>query len=274
MTPGRRPAPAKAKQDVDITTYDINTYWEKITSKKVRNHNFKTTDGAKRKLVERHFQKEREAAAASSFKKTANTDKFYKNLKKALKESHSAAEELIRTSLEYRLLATGEGVKLTKKETGLKGRWHTGHTRLAVTDGKVDDADLEWKILLGQAHLFSIKQSTKPDAGFGLFAGRDYEQDEFIGIYYAPPAAGQSQYKKRKNEQYCLQGQDGKLFMPDCNTIYMGFHFVNDPCHNDPGNQEKMEEVNVTIQPNLHVEVTKDIAKGDEIFWNYGLEDV
>jgi hypothetical protein len=116
-----------------------------------------------------------------------------------------------------------------------------------------------------------------------LFAGRDYEEGEFIGVYYARPAAGQSQHKRKKNEHFCMQANGGKLYLADANELFLGFHFANDPyfksgsdsdSDSDCETEENLEKVNIVIKPNLHVETIRHIKKGDEIFWNYCLGDV
>ena len=126
----------------------------------------------------------------------------------------------------------------------------------------------------------TVKESTLPDAGYGLFVERKFEAAEVISVYlgkvFDPLKHYGSVYKLEclipdTNQKMTLNVEGGGF--PDNNLMYLGAHMINDPQLTVPEGQKDMDTFNVMVSADLLVTALKPIEIGDELFFNYGWKD-
>jgi hypothetical protein len=122
---------------------------------------------------------------------------------------------------------------------------------------------------------FVVKKSTiEGDAGNGLFAARDFAENETVGIYL-----GQQLPQPRENATYTIESNNFG-FVDAVSTVmnhdnfpkYMGLHMCNDPTLNLTNREElkkQGEKINLVVYHDLLVVAKKEIRKGDELFLHY-----
>jgi len=97
-----------------------------------------------------------------------------------------------------------------------------------------DIVSKEWKIYYKDIHVFSIKESLIPNAGYGCFAGQNYKANQIIGLYH-----GDVWEKCQPKTLYLMESTDLKVTLGvKCNIagkvcnmgspFYFGLHFCND----------------------------------------------
>ena len=154
------------------------------------------------------------------------------------------------------------------------------------TDIKYVEFQILFKYKFQEHHLFTIKKSQIKNAGWGLFAGRDFQKDALIGLYYGTEIHENendcSMYamevsadkNKCKIDAGCgIEMKYNKEFYP-----FFGMHFMNDP--NWKGGEELKRktrgthyEYNVIVYDDLRVYALKEIKKGEELFLQYHLNE-
>ena len=139
----------------------------------------------------------------------------------------------------------------------------------------------EVHILFDKDHLFTVKTSSLKNAGYGLFAARDFKHHEQIGIYWGKIVADDSNMSHEEFEmasEYTLSINEAKLkkfqkgFMiigspykgGNSNVGYFGMHMMNDPAHS-----QTPIAANVTIEADAVAVTTREIEAGEELFYNY-----
>ena len=132
--------------------------------------------------------------------------------------------------------------------------------------------------------LFEVKKSKIEGAGYGLFALREYNKNDIIGIYFGDIAKeGEActdysmkvpwRFKRRKEKIVIIDAFKSSLAQmkfEQRKPVYFGLHFVNDPylC------PEKTNATpNIQISDRLQGVATRDIKCGDEILLDYLYED-
>jgi len=136
-------------------------------------------------------------------------------------------------------------------------------------------------------NLFTVKRSTIPGAGYGLFAAQNFREGDYLGVYY-----GRILGKKEKPEGNYIMAMTHwgkKLFVDGGGGVdknfptYFGLHLMNNPGwkSEDSERQEtkkKAGESSSRLQSsaykaivchNLECKAIKDIKIGDELFLNY-----
>ena len=116
---------------------------------------------------------------------------------------------------------------------------------------------------------FIIKMSTLHNAGFGLFAKRNFKKGDFLGTYM-----GQVLQKQQKSNHYTVAKSDSTRIaqygIGIGTPIYFGLHFMNDPNYNTIRRNNHLNNTyNTQIEDNLTVIATQNIAEGDELFLDY-----
>ena len=66
----------------------------------------------------------------------------------------------------------------------------------------------EWKIYYKDIHVFSIKESLIPNAGFGCFAGQNYKANQIIGLYH-----GDVWKKNQQMTPYLMESSELKVIL-------------------------------------------------------------
>jgi hypothetical protein len=121
---------------------------------------------------------------------------------------------------------------------------------------------------------FVVKKSTIEDSGNGLFAARDFAENETVGIYL-----GQQLPAPRENATYTIESNNFG-FVDAVSTVmnhdnfpkYMGLHMCNDPTLKITDREElkkEGEKINLLVYHDLLVVAKKEIRKGDELFLHY-----
>ena len=72
--------------------------------------------------------------------------------------------------------------------------------------------------------IVSVKTSTIEDAGWGLFAEREFKTGQIISIYLGNRAA----YDKTPNNEYAIRLNSDVLIHSKKNMLYLGCHLAND----------------------------------------------
>jgi hypothetical protein len=121
---------------------------------------------------------------------------------------------------------------------------------------------------------FVVKKSTIAGAGYGLFAARDFDEKENVGIYL-----GQQFHKARKDVTYTIQTKvfgfvDGLSSVMNHRNYprHMSLHMANDPTlflTNRNQINEAKERINLNMFNDLMVVAKKPIREGDELFLHY-----
>lgn len=117
-----------------------------------------------------------------------------------------------------------------------------------------------------------VKKSFIPDAGFGLFATRDFLKNEYITHYEGDLISRQEALARRSRGEDshikclhlmgdCIDGIKGNSAVKGCG----GASLVND-ARSQKGNNTRFETRNGTIW----LRATRDIAKGEELLASYG----
>jgi hypothetical protein len=121
---------------------------------------------------------------------------------------------------------------------------------------------------------FVVKESTIENAGYGLFAARDFNEKETVGIYL-----GQQFHKARKDVTYTIQTKEFG-FVDGLSSVmnnrnyprHMCLHMCNDPTlfltKREQINEAK-EKLNLLMFDDLMVVAKKPIREGDELFLHY-----
>jgi len=118
-------------------------------------------------------------------------------------------------------------------------------------------------------HQYNIVDHAKfAESGLGLFADRDYELNECIGLY-----GGDLVFKKvYQDTGYSIRWNPNSRYVIDAkgglgHRFYFGWHFVND--------SEKSEDANVLIDDEMLVYcIVPKIKLGDEFKFWYGISEL
>jgi len=117
-----------------------------------------------------------------------------------------------------------------------------------------------------------VKKSTIEAAGLGLFADRDFQEGQIVGMYLGGKE-GMENYSIAPGWPggeivHCFPLSHYKA-MRDRSTRTMGIQMINDPNHGLELNAQPSEMWNVEFRSDLFVVALKKINKGDEIFADY-----
>jgi hypothetical protein len=110
---------------------------------------------------------------------------------------------------------------------------------------------------------FIVKSSLIKDAGYGLFAGRDFIKDQSISVYCGRVCKTNT-YKSRyqiSNDGVTSIIAEGSI--EDDRRPYLGAHMVNDPSDES--------KTNCKIALDYRMIVTCDVKKGEELLLAYNL---
>ena len=123
---------------------------------------------------------------------------------------------------------------------------------------------------------FRVKESTIAGAGLGLFADRDFQKDQIVGMYLGGKT-GMPDYtiKPRwKNAEliHCYSFASAEAFN-EHSARTMGLQMCNDPNYGMPNNSQKSPLWNVAFMGDMFALATKDIKKGEEMFADYRMTD-
>ena len=119
---------------------------------------------------------------------------------------------------------------------------------------------------------FEIKESTIPNAGFGLFAAMDIDIDSDLGEYFGnitndnPGGCYIWEYQDDNDNTKFVDGENYKK-----NPL----KYVNAIKYKDQPTKVQLDKINCrmeVINNKVHYLSTKYINKGDEIFMDYGPE--
>lgn len=114
-------------------------------------------------------------------------------------------------------------------------------------------------------HLVDIKQSTIPDAGYGVFAAKSFVENEIIGAY----VGALTKRDKVQNNVYCMLYDADPNLVIQANGVnqscpaYFAAHMVNDD----------KDRLNSVIESDYNWITKRAIYIGEEIFIDYNLDD-
>jgi hypothetical protein len=112
----------------------------------------------------------------------------------------------------------------------------------------------------------TVKPSLINDAGYGLFAGRDFIKDQSISVYCGKVCKTNT-YKSKfqiSNDGATSIIAEGSI--EDDRRPYLGAHMAND----DPSGENK-SKTNCKIASDYRMIVTRDVKKGEELLLSYNL---
>lgn len=115
---------------------------------------------------------------------------------------------------------------------------------------------------------FCIKKSTITNAGFGLFAARNFAEGDRIGFYWGIPASRSI----RKQSPYVLVKVDAVGGHSKPQQLRLGLHFMNDPAFGVKDGETKdelLKKVNVQFGVQYDAVTTRSIKEGEELFVDY-----
>ena len=119
-----------------------------------------------------------------------------------------------------------------------------------------------------------VKKSTLPGAGLGLFAEREFEKGQIIGMYLGGKTGmpGYTIKPRWKDAEliHCHSFASADA-LSDQSARTMGLQMCNDPNFGLPNDAPKSPLWNVQIMKDLFVIATKNIEKGEELFADYRL---
>ena len=150
----------------------------------------------------------------------------------------------------------------------------------------------QWKVYFKDYHLFTIKESLIPGAGYGCFAGQNFKANQIIGLYHGEvmdPSTSDSVYMMHSEELNVTLGVARGIAGKSRNIggpFYFGLHFCNDAtkCVQEvvetckkratrPANLRNdlafKPENNVTAKPDLWIKTKHEIKKGEELLLSY-----
>ena len=131
--------------------------------------------------------------------------------------------------------------------------------------------------------LFEIKKSALPNSNMGLFAMKDFEIGDKLGVYYGdeikPMDATEdaTAYAMRSLSHHCIM--DCKGSVTSGHRTYFGLHFANDPyisinpLKRNTRHAWKKYVHNFFVDDFFVAVACQAIHKGDELFLNYGWND-
>jgi hypothetical protein len=110
---------------------------------------------------------------------------------------------------------------------------------------------------------FIVKNSLIKDAGYGLFAGRDFLKDQSISVYCGrvyKTNTYKSKYQISNDGATSIIAEGG---IEDDRRPYLGAHMVNDPSDES--------KTNCKILSDYRMIVTCDVKKGEELLLSYNI---
>lgn len=117
-------------------------------------------------------------------------------------------------------------------------------------------------------HLFTIKYSLIPNAGYGLFAARNYNKNEPLGVFFGEIKNNNDEYSF-----YAMRMSENSIWDPEGGVdsdspVYFGLHFANDP---KGPRQISSDKTNfcVSDHPEGAAFATRDIKVGEELYLDY-----
>lgn len=134
-----------------------------------------------------------------------------------------------------------------------------------------------------EVHLFTVKKSELgEDAGWGLFAARNYKKNELLGVFYGVVApydcSNVSRYACTCTYYADEDGEYKHVIDPvggvnSDKPAYFALHMMNDPTWgmtpDTPGFAKRKKKANVTVDHNLGAYAEKKINCGDELLFYY-----
>jgi hypothetical protein len=99
------------------------------------------------------------------------------------------------------------------------------------------------------------------DAGLGCFAGRSWNANEAIGLYWGK-FFGKG--KTRFGSNYAIQLPSKNFRVASRKLKHMAYHFANQV-------ESKEMKANIIIRPNLLIETIRPIKEGEELLLKYNL---
>lgn len=106
----------------------------------------------------------------------------------------------------------------------------------------------------------TIQKSTLDNAGFGLFANRDFKKDECIGVYLGLVT------KRNTDSLYAFEwNHGGEVYyvVPEGgigNPLYFGMHMTN----------HSVTQENMFVEDDMYLYAKRNITIGEELFIDYG----
>jgi hypothetical protein len=110
---------------------------------------------------------------------------------------------------------------------------------------------------------FIVRNSHIKDAGFGLFAGRDFIKDQSISVYcgrLCKTNTYKSKYQISNDGATSIIAEGG---IEDYRRPYLGAHMVKDP--------SEKSKTNCKIASDYRMIVTCNVKKGEELLLSYNL---
>ena len=180
-----------------------------------------------------------------------------------------AAMEKVAGLVSVRRVLMGKGALLRnyKNEKKLRlsmRRLGNGKVALVPTLEHVEMSDLEWHLYFKGMHWVTIKQSTIPEAEFGLFAAQDFQEGDKLGLYCGQIVSTLSEELLSKKD-YNILAKNGMMYGCSHDDVYMGMHFINEPTGGEP---------NAHFCENFTVDALTPIKKGEEIFALYNRGEI
>lgn len=139
-----------------------------------------------------------------------------------------------------------------------------------------NDERIAMKKILYKNKDFTVKESSVPGAGYGLFANREFQKDEELGIYEGK-LLDNEQAAKIEDQAHML---DITGFKPNITTIYpskkMMLGYINHcPATIDGAKLKGKKSPSVKFAhikepPYIKIVATRKIEAGEEIYLNYG----
>ena len=217
------------------TTYQtVDEAWEKLPKPYKKNHVYSTKPKTKLRAINRHNEKLRMGTETFRLAKNQTVIKcFVKQLEKLAKNNDpEKVSAIISKNIHARVILKNDGAKLVKPSNsmGIKTVHKKGKLSLCFGLLQVKVENVEWHIYVDQNHFFTIKLSLLPNAGYGLFAARDFERDDVVGYYAGKNRVGFTPKMVENLAMKMQSGEGGAIRAPGMFDLYMGIHYCNDPC--------------------------------------------
>lgn len=157
-------------------------------------------------------------------------------------------------------------------------RWSRKRVNGNDDDDDDDGDDVEWNVLFDEMAWFKIGASTIEGAGRGLFAARDFDQDDVLGLYTGERTTIREIDEEGTDDSYVLRyeatestGQSETTICVDANPKVCDSTYIHAGWVHMANDAKDASKTNVFFTSRGVVRAKKRIESGEELFVNYGL---
>lgn len=172
-----------------------------------------------------------------------------------------------------------DGEKLKPRDIADVSRWSRKRERVNGNDDGDDGDDgddVAWNIFFDGMPWFVIRTSTIEGAGRGLFAARDSDQDDVLGLYTGNRTTIREIDEEGIDDSYVLAydatiGETETTICIDANPEVCGSAYEHAGWVHMANDAKDATKTNVYYTSRGFVRARTPIKSGDELFANYGL---